>query len=122
MARKHRNQNQIKENIAGYAFVMPALVTYVLLIAFPFFLTLILSFTKFNFLKVRSLAKLGKYISWIGLDNFRTIFTDRRFVQSIGNTFVYALTTVPVSIVLGLVIAYLRSSSCSGRTAWSTAR
>ncbi len=107
MARKYRNQNQIKENIAGYAFVMPALVTYVLLIAFPFFLTLILSFTEFNFLKVRSLAKLGKYISWIGLDNFRAILRDRRFMQSISNTFVYAFTTVPASIVLGLVIAYL---------------
>ncbi|MBO4837631.1 MAG: sugar ABC transporter permease, partial [Clostridia bacterium] len=71
MAEKKRNRNQIKENIAGYAFVMPALVSYILLIAFPFFLTLILSFTKFNFLKVRDLAKLGKYISWIGLGNFR---------------------------------------------------
>lgn len=107
MAKKARNRNQVKENIAGYAFVMPALVTYILLIAFPFFLTLILSFTKFNFLKVRDLAKLGKYISWIGLGNFREILADRRFLQSISNTFVYAFTTVPVSIVLGLVIAYV---------------
>lgn len=110
MARKRHNQNQIKENIAGYAFVMPALLSYLLLIAFPFFLTLILSFTKFNFLKVRDLAKLGKYISWIGFDNFKNILADRRFMQSISNTFVYAFTTVPVSIILGLVIAYVLNS------------
>ena len=96
MARKYRNQNQIKENIAGYAFVMPALVTYVLLIAFPFFLTLILSFTKFNFLKVRSLAKLGKYISWIGLDNFRAAFRDPAFGTVMLNT---AIVSCIITIV-----------------------
>lgn len=107
MIKKGRNRNQLKENLAGYAFVSPALIAYILLIAFPFFLTLILSFTEFNFLKVRSLAKLGKYIDFIGFDNFKDIFTDRRFMQSISNTFVYAFTTVPASIVLGIMLAYV---------------
>lgn len=107
MSKIGRNRNQIKENLTGYAFVSPALIAYLLLIAFPFFLTLILSFTEFNFLKVRSLAKLGKYIDFIGLDNFRDILSDRRFLQSIKNTFIYAFTTVPASIVLGLVLAYV---------------
>lgn len=107
MSKIGRNRNQIKENLTGYAFVSPALIAYLLLITFPFFLTLILSFTEFNFLKVRSLAKLGKYIDFIGLDNFRDILSDRRFLQSIKNTFIYAFTTVPASIVLGLVLAYV---------------
>lgn len=107
MSRKGRNRNQLKENLAGYAFVSPALITYILLIAFPFFLTLILSFTEFNFLKVRDIAKLGKYIDWIGFDNFKDAFTDRRFIAGIQNTFVYAFTTVPASIVLGIVLAYV---------------
>ena len=106
-AGRNRNHNQIKENLAGYAFVSPALIAYILLIAFPFFLTLILSFTEFNFLKVRNLAKLGKYIDFIGFDNFRDILTDRRFMQSIGNTFIYAFTTVPPSIILGLILAFV---------------
>ena len=107
MSRKGRNRNQLKENLAGYAFVSPALITYILLIAFPFFLTLILSFTEFNFLKVRDIAKLGKYIDWIGFDNFKAAFADRRFVAGISNTFVYAFTTVPASIILGIVLAYV---------------
>lgn len=107
MSKKGRNRNQMKENLAGYAFVSPALITYLLLIAFPFFLTLILSFTEFNFLKVRDIAKLGKYIDWVGFDNFKEAFADRRFMASISNTFVYAFTTVPVSIVLGIVLAYV---------------
>lgn len=115
MAGRKHNQNQIKENIAGYAFIAPALLSYLLLIAFPFFLTLILSFTKFNFLKVKDIAKLGKYISWVGLGNFQNILADRRFLQSIANTFVYALTTVPVSIILGLVIAYVLNDKIYGK-------
>lgn len=107
MKKPGRNRNQMKENLAGYAFVSPALITYILLIAFPFFLTLILSFTEFNFLKVRDIAKLGKYIDWIGFDNFKDAFTDRRFIAGIQNTFVYAFTTVPASIVLGIVLAYV---------------
>lgn len=107
MSKKGRNRNQVKENLAGYAFVSPALITYILLIAFPFFLTLILSFTEFNFLKVRNIAKLGKYIDWIGFDNFKEAFADRRFMASISNTFVYAFTTVPASIILGIVLAYV---------------
>jgi len=107
MSKKGRNRNQFKENLAGYAFVSPALITYILLIAFPFFLTLILSFTEFNFLKVRNIAKLGKYIDWVGFDNFKEAFADRRFTASISNTFVYAFTTVPASIVLGIVLAYV---------------
>ena len=107
MKKVGRNRNQLKENLAGYAFVSPALITYILLIAFPFFLTLILSFTEFNFLKVRNLAKLGKYIDFVGFENFKDAFADRRFMAGISNTFVYAFTTVPASIILGIVLAYV---------------
>ena len=107
MSRKIVNRQQRKENLAGYAFVSPALICYCLFIAFPFFLTIILSFTEFNFLKVKSIAKLGNYIEWIGLENFVESFKDRRFVAAIKNTFVYAIATVPTAIIIGIVLAYL---------------
>ncbi|MFR9256799.1 MAG: carbohydrate ABC transporter permease [Merdibacter sp.] len=93
--------------MAGYAFIAPALICYLLLVAFPFCLTLILSFTEFNFLKVRDIARLGDYIEWIGLENFVNAFRDRRFMASVSNTFVYAIATVPASIFLGLFLAYV---------------
>ena len=107
MSKRKVNRQQRKENLIGYAFVSPALICYLLLIAFPFFLTIILSFTEFNFLKVRDLAKLGKYIDFVGLENFVDAFKDRRFVASISNTFVYAIATVPASIIMGIVLAYI---------------
>lgn len=104
-AKKH-NRLQAKENIAGYAFVTPALTCFILFMAFPFFLTLILSFFDFNFLKVKKLAHLAKYMKFCGFDNFIEMTKDRRFVQSIINTAVYTLATVPASIVVGLGLAY----------------
>ena len=104
-AKKH-NRLQAKENIAGYAFVTPALTCFILFMAFPFFLTLILSFFDFNFLKVKKLAHLAKYMKFCGFDNFIEMTKDRRFVQSIINTAVYTQATVPASIVMGLGLAY----------------
>lgn len=95
MRTKSMKYSRRRENLAGYAFVGPALVCYLLLVAFPFCLTIILSFTEFNFLRVRDISQLGKYIEWIGLENFVKAFSDRRFVASISNTFVYAIATVP---------------------------
>ena len=106
MRTKSMQYSRKRENLAGYAFVGPALVCYLLLVAFPFCLTIILSFTEFNFLRVRDISQLGKYIEWIGLENFVKAFSDRRFVASISNTFVYAIATVPASILLGIVLAY----------------
>ena len=105
-AKKH-NRLQAKENFAGYAFVAPALVCFFLFMAFPFFLTLILSFFDFNFLKVKKLEHLAKYMKFCGFENFLDMLEDRRFVQSIINTAVYTITTVPASIVLGRALAYV---------------
>ena len=107
MFAKKQNRLQAKENMYGYAFVTPALVCFILFMAFPFFLTLILSFFDFNFLKVKKLAHLAKYLKFCGLDNFVTMFKDRRFIQSIINTAVYTFTTVPATIILGLALAYV---------------
>ena len=107
MFAKKQNRLQAKENIAGYTFVAPALVCFFLFMAFPFFLTLILSFFDFNFLKVKKLSQLAKYLEFCGIDNFVEMFKDRRFVQSIINTAIYTVTTVPASIILGLALAYV---------------
>ena len=105
----HKNQNrlQAKENFAGYAFVAPALICFLLFMVFPFVLTLVMSFFDFNFLKVKKLSHLAKHLNFVGFDNFVAMFKDKRFVQSIINTAVYTFTTVPASIILGLALAYV---------------
>lgn len=115
MFSKKQNRLQAKENISGYAFVAPALICFILFMAFPFFLTLILSFFDFNFLKVKKLAHLAKYMKFCGFENFVDMTKDRRFIQSIINTAIYTVATVPASIVIGLALAYVMHGNIYGK-------
>ena len=115
MFSKKQNRLQAQENISGYAFVAPALICFILFMAFPFFLTLILSFFDFNFLKVKKLAHLAKYMKFCGFENFVDMTKDRRFIQSIINTAIYTVTTVPASIILGLILAYVMHGNIYGK-------
>ena len=115
MFSKKQNRLQAKENISGYAFVAPALICFILFMAFPFFLTLILSFFDFNFLKVKKLAHLAKYMKFCGFENFVDMAKDRRFIQSIINTAIYTVATVPASIVIGLALAYVMHGNIYGK-------
>ncbi len=99
-----------KENLTGWAFIAPALVTFLVLTAFPFFLSLFLSFTKWNFLSG------WDHIRMIGLKNFQDLLKDKRFIQAIQNTFIYALTTVPISIIVSLLLAYALNGKVRGRS------
>ena len=96
-----RTQSRLmrRENAVGWAFVTPALITFLVLTAFPFFLSLFLSFTKWNFLSG------WDHIKMIGLKNFQNMMKDKRFIQALENTFVYAATTVPISIIVSLLLA-----------------
>lgn len=94
--------NKRKEAIAGWVFLSPALIVFFALVFFPVIASILLSFTKWNFL-----SGLGG-IKWIGVDNFVKLFKrDRDFKTALINTFVYAITTVPISIIFALIAAYM---------------
>lgn len=91
-----------RETLAGYAFLAPALVIFVALVLFPICMSVGLSFTKWNFLSG------FKGIKWIGFENFTKLFTrDRSFKVALVNTFVYAVSIVPITVFLSLLLAYV---------------
>lgn len=90
-----------REDLVGYAFIGPALLAFLILVAFPFFFSIFLAFTEWNFL-----SGFGG-IKFVGFDNFIKLMSDRKFLNAIVNTAFYAITTVPTSIIISLVLAYL---------------
>lgn len=88
-----------KDNIVAYLFLLPALVGFITFIIIPFVSSLILSFTEWNFVSGLS------GIKFIGLNNFKELFTDPWFISSFTNNLVFAITVVPISLILGLIIA-----------------
>jgi len=86
----------LKRNLVGLAFVTPALVLFGLFVAYPIVETVHLSFIDWDGIN----SKL-----WIGLDNYRELFHDSVFTDSVKHTIYWALATVPAQMAVGLVLA-----------------
>lgn len=93
-----------KDNLTAYAFLTPTLIVFVSLIFLPVFFSAFLSFTEWNFLSGL------EGIKWVGLGNFKKLLSDKTFMHAVKNTFIYTIATVPISIAIALVLAYLLNS------------
>ena len=90
-----------KETLAGWLFLMPALIVFLTLVVFAIIVSFGISFTKWNYLSGFS------GIEWVGFDNFIRFFTiDRRFKMALGNTIIYAVATAPLSGGIEMLLAY----------------
>jgi multiple sugar transport system permease protein len=97
-----------RENVRGYLFVSPWIVGFLFLMGGPILFSLYLSFTEWN-----GIGGLGE-INWIGLDNFRHMASDSRFAQSVYNTFIYTVASVPLTMMGGILIALLMNQKIRG--------
>ncbi len=88
-----------KEYAAGYLFLAPWLIGFLLLFLSPVVASFYLAFTDYNLLTAPK---------WIGLDNFREMFTsDNRMGDSIRVTFQYVFLSVPLRLAFALGLAIL---------------
>lgn len=95
-------KNKTKLTLTGYAFLAPALIIFVCMVLVPVVISIGLAFTKWNFFSGIDGLK------FVGLRNFDKLFTsDRSFKTALVNTVVYAVTTVPTTVLLSLVLAYM---------------
>jgi len=109
VAKNASNKTLVKENLAGYLFIGPSLIIFLLFVMVPMFASIFLSFTDWNFLSGLKGIKL------IGLQNFSLMLLDERFKYAISNTFIYAIGTVPISLSVAMVLAYALNSKIYGK-------
>lgn len=83
-------------NRAGYLFVLPFVIVFLIFNVYPVLRTLYLSFTN------AKIAGVGK-IQWVWFDNYIRVITDKFFWRALGNT----LRIWGVNIVLQLSLAFL---------------
>ena len=83
-------------NRAGYLFVLPFVIVFLIFNVYPVLRTLYLSFTN------AKIAGVGK-IQWVWFDNYIRVITDKFFCRALGNT----LRIWGVNIVLQLGLAFL---------------
>lgn len=108
---KNKGMGQLarSEALAGYLLIAPNLLIYMVFVVLPVLMSLVLSFSDWNF--------VGGFenLKFIGFENFAALPTDTWFTDSLRNNLVYTLV-VPITMAFGLLFAlmlnnysYLRS-------------
>lgn len=87
-------------------FLLPNLVLVAIFLLVPLALAFVISLQK--------LGSLGS-AQFVGINNFTDLFQDSVFWESILNTTIFTVLTVPVGMVIGLGIASLLNSVLPGR-------
>ncbi|WP_336644800.1 carbohydrate ABC transporter permease [Microbacterium sp. USHLN186] len=95
-ARDHYNK---REAIAGYLFITPWIIGFLVFTAGAMIYSLYISFSNYN-LATNSARP-------VGFDNYARLFDDPRVMVSLSNTLFYVVMAVPLEIVFALVLALL---------------
>ncbi|WP_309066887.1 carbohydrate ABC transporter permease [Microbacterium sp.] len=94
-----RDRYDRREAIAGYLFISPWIIGFLVFTAGAMVYSLYISFGDYN-LATNTARPTG-------VDNYARLFEDPRVAVSLGNTLFYAVLAVPLEIVFALVLAML---------------
>jgi len=82
----------------AYLFISVPVVFYVLVRFMPTLYAFYLSFTDWDIISAEA--------HWIGLTNYKRLFSDKIFYKTLSNTFYYVIIGLPISILFGFILAY----------------
>ena len=101
------------DNLAGYIFISPWLIGFLLLTVWPIIQSFYLSFTEYSLLEAPT---------WTGMDNYKNIFTnDTDFTTSLKVTFLFVLFSVPLKLFFSLMVAIMLNKNMKGMNFYRTA-
>jgi multiple sugar transport system permease protein len=101
-----------REAIAGYLFVAPVVLGFIIWVLIPMIATMTISFTNW--------PVFGD-IHWIGLTNYINLFTtDPFFFQSVKVTTYFSVVSVVLRVVYCLLIALLLNQEIRGKAIFRT--
>lgn len=98
-SKKNKNKHmtlQQKDALSGYMFIAPALISFLLFIFYPVIASFVISGFDWGILSAPR---------FIGLENYKTLFKDPVFIESLKNTFKWVILYVPASILVSLIVA-----------------
>jgi putative chitobiose transport system permease protein len=94
------NWGLIQQRLTPYLFLLPAIVILGLTVFWPALQAFYLSFTRYEY-------DLTQVPEWVGLANFRRLWTDPVFWQTLRNTVLYLVGVVPILVIAPLALAIL---------------
>jgi trehalose/maltose transport system permease protein len=113
--RRRKSRLQRRQARLGWLLLLPALAVVAFVAIYPLGKTIYQSFTNQEFLAGIEPTK------WVGLQNYRDLWHDTIFRQSVWETIKFTLITVSFEFVLGMIIALVVNSNFKGRGAMRAA-
>ncbi|SFS69181.1 carbohydrate ABC transporter membrane protein 1, CUT1 family [Paenibacillus sp. BC26] len=108
-----KRKTKEETNVAGYLFIAPWLIGFLLLTLWPIAQSFYLSFTEYSLLEAPV---------WTGTDNYANIFNhDDTFTKSLSVTFMFVLISVPLKLFFSLLVAMALSKNVRGMNLYRTA-
>lgn len=108
MKRPRFGQRQ-SESLLGYLLVAPLVVCILVLVLYPFFFAIVISFSD---------RMIGAEGNFIGFGNYRYLIGQPSFIASIKNTIVLVSAVQTLKLFLGLGIAVLLNQQLVARQFW----
>ncbi len=96
-----------RETLPAYLFVLPALILLVAFTHWPALTTLVDS--------LYTTPRGSRPAQFVGWDNYAALWSDPVFWQALQNNAVYALATIPASVILALLMALAVNEALPGR-------
>ncbi|GAA1687934.1 sugar ABC transporter permease [Glycomyces endophyticus] len=110
--RRSMSSRSRKEAFYFWLFISPWLIGFLGFLLGPMIASVYISFTEWDSFTPPE---------WVGLDNYAKALTeDPVFWKALGNTFYYALVSVPLGLVIGVWLANLLNKRVRGRKLFRT--
>jgi multiple sugar transport system permease protein len=106
-----RNRRQLRADLEGLLFAMPFIIGLVVLFLGPMLASIYISLTSYQ---------VVRGANWVGLANYAEMVQDPLVLHSLRITALWALASVPLNLVLGLVVALLLNQKVKGLAIWRT--
>lgn len=87
---------QKKEWLAGYLFILPNFIGFLIFIALPVLVGFFISFTDYNGFN---------QCNFVGLSNYTKMFQDTFFQTALWNNIIFTITSVPLTLLVALLLA-----------------
>ncbi len=109
--KKAKFSKETRETLTAYTFIAPNFIGFCIFTLIPILFAIALSFSEWDGVNE---------ITFVGLDNFVRLFSDKNFITSFLNTIIYVCGTVPLTIVFSLALALLLNQKIFGRNFFRT--
>lgn len=103
---------KLRRDLVGFAFIAPWLLGFLAFTLWPFLRSIQLSFTRYDIVRPPK---------WVGLANYESLLTnDEVFRTSAWITLKYAIVSVPLGIVAGVILALFLNADVKGISVYRT--